>query len=195
MRPRSWSPSRTRWGSLRASLASSPIPRSRPGSYGRHAIGCIPSSASGPCSTEWKRCFAAPPMPIASARDRSRFAGRARVVARAVSSRAWNGPHRARPLDPERILIAHHLLLGDTLMLTALIAKLRERHPGSDIVMALPEAYAPLYAGAPYGVRAIGWDPRDPAASPLWRDKGFDLAIVPGDNRTSWLALALRSRW
>jgi len=134
-------------------------------------------------------------MPIASARDRSRFAGRARVVARAVSSRAWNGPYRARPLDPERILIAHHLLLGDTLMLTALIAKLRERHPGSDIVMALPEAYAPLYAGAPYGVRAIGWDPRDPAASPLWRDKGFDLAIVPGDNRTSWLALALDARW
>jgi len=125
----------------------------------------------------------------------SRFPGRARVVARALWSRARNGGRRSRPLDPERILIAHHLLLGDTLMLTALIAKLRERHPEADIVMALPESYAPLYSGAPYGVRAIGWDPRAPAASALWRDKGFDLALVPGDNRVSWLALALDARW
>ena len=134
-------------------------------------------------------------MPIATASPPSRFAGRARVVARALWSRTRSGGRRSRPLDPERILIAHHLLLGDTLMLTGLIAKLRERHPEADIVMALPEAYAPLYAGAPYGVRAIGWSPRDPAASPLWRDKGFDLAIVPGDNRLSWLALALDARW
>ena len=134
-------------------------------------------------------------MPIATGRAPSRFAGRTRVVTRALWSRTWNGPRRSRPRDPRRILIAHHLLLGDTLMLTALIAKLRERHPDADIVMALPEAYAPLYSGAPYGVRAIGWNPRDPAASPLWRDKGFDLALVPGDNRVSWLALALDARW
>jgi ADP-heptose:LPS heptosyltransferase len=105
------------------------------------------------------------------------------------------GGRRARPVDPQRILIAHHLLLGDTLMLTALVAKLRERHPAADIVMALPEAFAPLYAGAPYGLRAIGWRPRDPAGSPLWRERGFDLAVIPGDNRMSWLALALGARW
>ena len=134
-------------------------------------------------------------MPTATASTSSRFAGRTRVVARALASRVRDGGRRSRPLDPERILIAHHLLLGDTLMLTALIAKLRERHPAADIVMALPDAYAPLYAGAPYGVRAIGWSPRDPRASPLWREEGFDLALVPGDNRMSWLALALRSRW
>jgi ADP-heptose:LPS heptosyltransferase len=134
-------------------------------------------------------------MPIATANLPSRFPGRARVVLRALVSRALGGGRRGRPLDPERILIAHHLLLGDTLMLTALVAKLRERHPAADIVMALPEAYAPLYAGAPYGLRAIGWNPRDPVASPLWGEKGFDLAIVPGDNRFSWLALALDARW
>jgi hypothetical protein len=61
--------------------------------------------------------------------------------------------------------------------------------------MALPEVHAPLYARAPYGLRAIGWSPRDPAASPLWRERGFDLALVPGDNRFSWLALALDARW
>jgi ADP-heptose:LPS heptosyltransferase len=134
-------------------------------------------------------------MPTATAESRSRFAGRARVVVRALASRAWHGRRRSRPFDPERILIAHHLLLGDTLMLTALIAKLRERHPAADIVMAVPEAYAPLYTGAPYGVRAIGWNPRDPSASPLWRERGFDLALAPGDNRMSWLALALDARW
>jgi ADP-heptose:LPS heptosyltransferase len=134
-------------------------------------------------------------MPIATARPPSRFPGRARVVIRALVSRVVHGGHRSRSPEPRRILIAHHLLLGDTLMLTALVAKLRERHPAADLVMALPDAYAPLYARSPYGVRAIGWSPRDPAASPLWRERGFDLALVPGDNRFSWLALALDARW
>src|SRR5437764_10735145 len=190
----SW-PSRTRSRSPPASIGFSTTPGSRHGSPGRPAIGCTPNSGSAPCSTGWKSFFDAPPMPIATARAKSRFSGRARVVGRALVSRAWTGARRSRPIDPERILIAHHLLLGDTLMLTALIAKLRERHPRADILMALPEAYAALYAAAPYGVRAIGWSPRDPSASPLWREKGFDLAIVPGDNRMSWLALALDARW
>ena len=124
----------------------------------------------------------------------SRFAGRARVVLQALGRRATTG--RRRPArEPRRILVAHHLLLGDTLMLTPLLAKLRERHPRADIVMALPEPLAPLYAGAPYGVEAIGWSPRSPAASKLWHRTGFDVAFVPGDNRFSWLALALDSRW
>jgi ADP-heptose:LPS heptosyltransferase len=127
--------------------------------------------------------------------EHSRFAGRAQVVARALLARVARGGRRSRPIDPERILIAHHLLLGDTLMLTALVAKLRERHPAADLVMALPEAYAGLYTGAPYGLRAIGWNPRRPAASPLWRERGFDLALVPGDNRFSWLASALDAQW
>ena len=127
--------------------------------------------------------------------ERSRFGGRAQVVARASLARLASAGRRAPPLDPRRILIAHHLLLGDTLMLTALIAKLRERYPAAELVMALPEAYAPLYAGAPYGVRAVGWNPRSPARSALWRERRFDLALVPGDNRFSWLALALDARW
>jgi ADP-heptose:LPS heptosyltransferase len=124
----------------------------------------------------------------------SRFAGRTRVVLTALGRRATMTGRRP-PRDPRRILIAHHLLLGDTLMLTPLLAKLRARYPRADVIMALPEAIAPLYAGAPYGVHAIGWNPRTPAASPIWRQSGFDLAFVPGDNRFSWLALALGSRW
>lgn len=117
------------------------------------------------------------------------------MVSRALARRAASGGRRSRPVDPRRILIAHHLLLGDTLMLTALVAKLRERYPAADILMAMPETYVPLYAGAPYGLRALGWSPRAPTGSPVWRERGFDLAIVPGDNRVGWLALALGSRW
>lgn len=102
---------------------------------------------------------------------------------------------RKAPREPRRILIAHHLLLGDTLMLTSLLAKLRASHPAAEIVMALPEPFVPLYRPAPYGVRALGWNPRAPARSALWRESGFDLAFVPGDNRIGWLALALGSRW
>jgi len=133
-------------------------------------------------------------MSTRAAADSSRFAGRARVVARALQSRVVRVRRRSRSA-PGRILVAHHLLLGDTLMLTALLAKLREQYHSSDIVMALPEAFAPLYARAPYGVRALGWNARAPHTSALWREHGFDLALIPGDNRFSWLALALDSRW
>jgi len=97
---------------------------------------------------------------------------------------------------PQRILIAHHLLLGDTLMLTPLLAKLRQRYPDAEIVMTVPKAITPLYAGRPYGVEALPYDPRDVnTLRALWRRRGFDLALVPGDNRFSWLARALQSRW
>ena len=143
----------------------------------------------------WKRYCAAPPMATAIADRGGRLAGRAQVIVRALLWRLASGGRRAHPTDPKRILIAHHLLLGDTLMLTPLVAKLRERYPAADLVMAVPEAFAPLYAGAPYNLRAIGWDPRRPRASPLWRERGFDLALIPADNRMSWLALALGARW
>ena len=134
-------------------------------------------------------------MATVTAERGTRFAGRARVVARAVTYRLVSGGRRAPPQEARRILVAHHLLLGDTLMLTPLIAKLREQYREADLVMAVPDAYAPLYASRPYAVRAIGWNPRRPAASALWRERGFDLALIPGDNRFSWLALALGARW
>jgi hypothetical protein len=134
-------------------------------------------------------------MATATAERGTRFGGRLRVVARAGVARIASASRRSLPHAPQRILIAHHLLLGDTLMLTALVAKLRQEHRAAELVMAVPEPYAALYAGAPYGLRAIGWNPSRPAASALWREHGFDLAFVPGDNRFSWLALALGARW
>jgi len=124
-------------------------------------------------------------------RPSSRFAGRATAVARALTLRRRA---RAMPVDPRRILVAHHLLLGDTLMLTPLLKKLRTLHPAADIAMTVPKAIAPLYAMQPYGVRALPFDPRD-AASHLYGEQPFDVAFVPGDNRYAWLAAAMRARW
>jgi ADP-heptose:LPS heptosyltransferase len=113
-----------------------------------------------------------------------------------MAAAALPGRRRSAPENPRRILIAHHLLLGDTLMLAPLIAKCRARWPGADIAMTCPVAYAPLYAGRPYGVRALPYDPRDAATlQPLLADTGYDLALVPADNRLSWLARALGAAW
>ena len=120
----------------------------------------------------------------------SRFGGRALSVARALALRRRD---QNAPRDPRRILVAHHLLLGDTLMLTPLLKKLRMLHPSADIAMTLSRAIAPLYATAPYGVRALPFDPRQSAAA-LYAEAPFDLALVPGDNRYAWLAAAMRAR-
>jgi len=104
------------------------------------------------------------------------------------ASRGANRPIR-------RVLIAHHLLLGDTLMLTALIAKLRERYPVAEIVMTCPKPFATLYAQRPYDLTVVPYDPKEVATFiALWHMRGFNLAIIPADNRYSWLARALGSQ-
>lgn len=87
-------------------------------------------------------------------------------------------------------------MLGDTLLLTPLLAKLRALHPAAEIVLTASTAAAVLYQKRPYGVNAVAYDPRDHGRlRALLRLRGFDLAIVPGDNRYSWLARALGARW
>jgi ADP-heptose:LPS heptosyltransferase len=127
---------------------------------------------------------------------RSRLAGRLRVVPRALAHRFLGTQRRERPLAPRRILVAQHLLTGDVLMLTPLLAKLREQHPGAEVVLAVRRSMAPLYAGRPYGTRALIYEPHDAASlDGFFEEPGFDLAFVPGDNRYSWLAAAARARW
>lgn len=126
----------------------------------------------------------------------SRFSSRIQVIALAAWYSLCTLGRRKAPANPRRILIAHHLLLGDTLMLTPLLAKLRERHPDAEIVMTAPKAIAPLYEKRPYGVLAIPYDPREPSTfQALYALRDFDLAFVPGDNRYSWLARALGAKW
>lgn len=103
---------------------------------------------------------------------------------------------RAPATTPRRILVAHNLLLGDTIMLTPLLKKLRTQFPAAEIVMTCKPAFLPLFANAPYRVRAIPFDPRDTGSFfALLRERGFDLALLPADNRFSWLARALDSHW
>ena len=101
------------------------------------------------------------------------------------------------PARPRRILIAHHLLLGDTLMLTPLLAKLRARYPAAEIVMTVPRARARRSTRArPMACARMRLGSR--ATSQLSRSlasRRFDLAFVPGDNRYAWLAAAMRARW
>ncbi|MFT4171894.1 MAG: glycosyltransferase family 9 protein [Rhodocyclaceae bacterium] len=103
---------------------------------------------------------------------------------------------RGAPAEPpRRILIAHQLLLGDTLMLAPLLAKLRAQYPAAEIVMLCPPAILPLFAAHPYGVTALPYAERHSATlKALWPQRGFDLALIPAENRMAWLARALGSR-
>lgn len=124
-----------------------------------------------------------------------RSRGPMRLVVLALALARWPA-RRRRPAAPQRILVLHHLLLGDTLMLTPLLAKLRARYPRAEIAMTVAHAFAPLYAGRPYGVRVHPFEPTDLATFwPLLRAPRFDLAILPADNRWSWLARAIGARW
>lgn len=124
---------------------------------------------------------------------RSRLAPRLYTIAHATPTFA---SRRVRPSVFKRVLVAHHLLLGDTIMLTPLLKKARTRFPDAEIVMTVPRNFAPLYSSRPYGVRALPFDPRslDDHAE-MRREREFDLALVPGDNRWSWLARMLKARW
>lgn len=103
---------------------------------------------------------------------------------------------RRRPAAPRRILVLHHLLLGDTIMLAGLFAKLRRQYPEAALHLATPPATLPLFAGRPYGIEAHAFDPRDAkTVLGLFRLPRPDLAILPAENRYSLLAAALGARW
>ena len=121
-----------------------------------------------------------------------RFTSRALAVSRALLRRPWRAK---RATEVRRVLIAHNLLLGDTMMLTPLLAKLAANHPGAEVTLLASPAIVPLYAKRPYGVRALPFTPRDSSTTrALLEEEPFDLAVVVGDNRYSWLAAALRAR-
>lgn len=125
----------------------------------------------------------------------SRLPGRLSILRRYL----FTAPFLRRRRKPEvvgRILVLHHLLLGDTLMLTPLLARLRERYPEAAIAMTVAPAFAPLYAAAPYGVTVLPFDPRNPATVDALLDSGpYDIAYLPGDNRYGLLAQAMGARW
>ncbi|ACS83985.1 glycosyltransferase family 9 protein [Musicola paradisiaca] len=125
----------------------------------------------------------------------SKFAARLQIFPRAAL-RLLMKFRRRRPQRVSRILVAHNLLLGDTVMLTPLLAKLRRNYPDADIVLLCKPPFAEVYRLNPYGVSLMPYHPASAASvKAIVRSGPYDLAFVPGDNRYSWLALAAGSRW
>lgn len=127
----------------------------------------------------------------------SRFPGRALIFLSLLLRLPWQWLRRKpQPAQVQRVLILHQFLLGDALMATSLLAKARQRYPQADIVMACPPGQAALYAGQPYGVRALGWHIRNFASvCQLFAMPRFDLVLLMGENRLSYLARAIGARW
>lgn len=127
----------------------------------------------------------------------TRFPVRLHIVALASWQSLLTLGRRHPPRIVRRVLVTHHpQMLGDTLLLTPLLAKLRACYPEAEIVLTASPAAAVLYQKRPYGVTALAYEPRDHGSlRALLRRGGFDLAIVPGDNRYGWLARALRAAW
>jgi ADP-heptose:LPS heptosyltransferase len=126
--------------------------------------------------------------------SRSRFWSRSLVAARAVA-----GSFRRRPLhgSPRRVLVAHHpQMLGDVFMLAPLFAKIRQNWPQAETVMITSGGVRPLFNARPWGVEAVEYDPRDSRTlGHFRRPGGYDLAIVPGDNRYGLFSRAVGARW
>lgn len=126
----------------------------------------------------------------------SRFWGRLLIGGATLLQMPFRGK-RIKSSSVRKVLVVNHLLLGDTLMLTPLLKAIRLHYPDALIKFACPVGYVSLYSQKPYGVDAIGFDLRSPTS--LWNlilyQRGYDIAFVPGDNRWSWLAAAMGSRW
>ena len=104
----------------------------------------------------------------------------------------WNIKKR----NPKKILIAHNLLLGDTLLLAALMKRIHEKYPNPQKYILAKPTFFPLYINTPYGFKALPYNPKSFLSLwKIWCEGPYDLTFIAGDNRYSWLARALGSRW
>ena len=123
----------------------------------------------------------------------SRLGVRVSTIARALASLAM--PRRKAGSPVRRILIAHNLLLGDTILLAPLLKILAARYPDAERVVLARPAVASLFATRPYGFKVLPLDRRDAKSQRAVIDSGpYDLAFVPDDNRYAWLARAAGAR-
>ena len=98
--------------------------------------------------------------------------------------------------EPKKILIAHDLLLGDTLLLAPLMKRIYEKYPEQDKYILVKHGFIPLYKSTPYGFKALSFNPK--SFLDMWNVffiGPYDLTFVAGDNRYSWFARAIGSRW
>jgi ADP-heptose:LPS heptosyltransferase len=125
----------------------------------------------------------------------SRAYSRARTLGHALVRSLRRRP-AARPPQPRSILVLHELLLGDTLVLAALFAALRQRYPEARLYSTARPELVPLFSGRPYGVQALPFNERDPRAlDALSAAANCDIAFIPGENRYALTARALGASW
>lgn len=95
----------------------------------------------------------------------------------------------------DKIIICQSLLLGDSLMLDSMLARVRREHPQSQIYLMVSEAGLDLFRCNPYDIQCVVYNPRKlTSLFALWRLRGFDVAYIPAENRLSMLAKALQAR-
>ncbi len=90
---------------------------------------------------------------------------------------------------PRKILVRGVNWLGDAVMTTPALQRLRERFPQAEIAILTPEKLASLYAGHPAVDRVLAFAPGESLVSvALWlRDERFDLAVVlPNSPRSAF---------
>ena len=98
--------------------------------------------------------------------------------------------------EPRRILIVHNLLLGDTLLLAPLMKRIYEKYPHAKKFILVKPIFMPIFENAPYQFKALSFDQNSFLdAWNIFKSGSYDLCFVAGDNRYSWLARALGSRW
>ena len=98
--------------------------------------------------------------------------------------------------EPKKILIAHDLLLGDTLLLTPLMKRIHEKYPNAKKFILVKPRFIPLFENSPYGFIPLSFNPK--IFLDIWKMSSlgpYDLTYIAGDNRYSWLARALGARW
>jgi len=98
--------------------------------------------------------------------------------------------------EPKKILIAHDLLLGDTLLLAPIMKRIDEKYPDSKKFILSKPLFVPLFGNNPYGFSVLSFNPKSILS--VWKifySAPYDLTFVAGDNRYSWLARAIGSRW
>jgi ADP-heptose:LPS heptosyltransferase len=126
--------------------------------------------------------------------------GQVLIASLALQQRFLRFKKRELVPDVRSILVIHQLFLGDAIMLTPLLARLRGQYPAAKIVVAMPWSQVPIYSGLPFGVQAFPFDAKgrgsiDNLLRLAQAQNGFDLAIVPGENRYAWHAAACDARW
>jgi len=98
-------------------------------------------------------------------------------------------------LPPQKILILHSMLLGDSILLFSLISKIRLKYPDAIVYVTVAMPLFKLYEKADAKIRPLLFRPKSFLSQwEIFRTGPYDLTILPSENNYSILARAAGSR-